>query len=46
MKIDMDMNMEIKGKVDKEITIPENVKNNAQVITMDQLQQAQQSQQP
>ncbi|ASK63840.1 hypothetical protein CFK37_17585 [Virgibacillus phasianinus] len=42
MKIDVDMTMDINGKVKEEITVPEDVKKNAQVVDMKQLQQAQQ----
>lgn len=43
--IDQDMEAELQEEITEEITVPEDVKSNAQVITMEQLQQAQQQQQ-
>ncbi|QKY68387.1 DUF6612 family protein [Lentibacillus sp. CBA3610] len=44
MSIDMDMTTEIAGKVEEEITVPDDVKNNAQVISLEELQQMEQGQ--
>lgn len=44
MSIDMDMTTEFVGKVEEEITVPEDVKNNAQVISLEELQQMEQGQ--
>ncbi|WP_164669511.1 DUF6612 family protein [Virgibacillus doumboii] len=45
MSIGMDTTTEINGKVEEPITVPEDVKNNAQVISLEQLQKAQQQMQ-
>ncbi|GAA0589849.1 hypothetical protein GCM10009001_02240 [Virgibacillus siamensis] len=45
MTIDQDMTMEITGKVDEAITIPQKIKKNAKTISIEQLQKLQQKQQ-
>ncbi|WP_174614293.1 DUF6612 family protein [Virgibacillus ihumii] len=44
MTIDQDMTMEVTGKVDKAITIPQKIKKNAKTISMEQLQKMQEQQ--
>lgn len=45
MTIDSNTNMDIKGKYEGDITIPDDVKNNAQKVDMKQLEEAQKQQQ-
>lgn len=44
MTFDVNMNLDIKGTVEEEITIPEDVKDQAQIMSMEQFQGAQQPQ--